>query len=75
MTVTLSPQIRKAITPWIKEYGYGSTKDFIEDAIQHRLLELKKSEFSEHTKVVQKAMSKQKITMAGILDDFEKQRT
>lgn len=75
MTVRLSTQLQKAISPWIKEYGYDTAQDFVEDAIQHRLLELKKGQFLEHTKTVKKALHKQKLTEADILKDFAKNRS
>ncbi|MBI2415950.1 MAG: hypothetical protein HYV33_04825 [Candidatus Kerfeldbacteria bacterium] len=74
MTVRLSIQLRKAITPWIKEYGYTSTQDFVEDAIEHRLLQLKQDLFLQHTKIVKRSLRKYKLTEADILKDFEQTR-
>lgn len=74
MTVKLSTELREAIRPWIKEYGYDSTQDFVEDAIQRRIREFKKNLFSEHTQKVHHALRKHKLSRADILEDFEHTR-
>ena len=40
MNVQLSPQLNREIAS-VKEYGYRNTVEFIEDAVRHRIFELK----------------------------------
>ena len=75
MQVKLSPKIQKEIPVSVKEYGYKSKREFIEDALRRRILELKKFEFLSGVKKIQKAMKKKKIKEEDILKDFEKFRT
>ncbi|HEX9722637.1 MAG TPA: hypothetical protein VGA53_05265 [Candidatus Paceibacterota bacterium] len=42
MEVKISEKLQKEM-PDVKGYGYGSVKEFIEDAIRRRILELKNS--------------------------------
>ena len=45
MEIKLSPKIEQEILVPIREYGYQGRKDFIEDAVRHRILELREIEF------------------------------
>ena len=72
MDIVLSPKIKKEIPFLLREYGYKSKKDFIEDALRHRILELKKIEFLSRVKKIQKAMKEKGIKEEYILKDFEK---
>ncbi len=47
MTVTLSKELEKEISSVVKKYGYESEKSFIEDALRHRILILKKNNLRE----------------------------
>ena len=40
MNIQLSPQLKREMTA-VKEYGYRSANEFIEDALRHRIFELK----------------------------------
>lgn len=71
MEIKLSPKIKKEIPVSIREYGYKSKRDFIEDALRHRILELRKFELLSRVKEIQKAMKKKKIKEEDILKDFE----
>ena len=44
MEVKLSEKLKREL-PDVKGYGYGSVREFIEDAIRRRILDLKKAEF------------------------------
>lgn len=72
MDVKLSPKVKKEISATIKDYGYGSEKEFIEDALRHRILELKKTEFLAKVKKIRDKMTKKGLTEKEILKDFEK---
>lgn len=43
MEVKLSPKTRKGLAETVKDFGYKSEKEFIEDAVRRRILELKKN--------------------------------
>lgn len=68
----LLEKIKKELPGVIKEYGYKSKKEFIEDALLHRVLELKKMEFLFQVKKIREAMKKKGVTEEEILEDFEK---
>ena len=72
MTVKLSPKIKKEVSEVIKEFGYKSVKDFIEDALRYRILELKKAEFLSKVKEIKKTMQKRGLEKKDILKDFDK---
>ena len=72
MQVKLSPKMQKQIPVSVKEYGYKSKREFIEDAFRRRILELKKFEFLSGVKKIQKAVRKKRINKEDILKDFEK---
>lgn len=71
MEVKLSPRIKKEVFDILGKYGYESEKDFIEDALKRRILELKKTDFLLKVKEIKKGMRKKKITEEEILRDFE----
>jgi hypothetical protein len=70
MEVKVSSKMKKEIL----DFGYESEKEFIEDAILHRILELKKFDFLMRTEKIKKAMRKKGITEKEILKDFERFR-
>lgn len=74
METKVSPKIKKEISVILKEYGYASEKEFIEDAVWHRILELKKADFLAKTKKIQEKLRKKGLQEEDILKDFEKFR-
>lgn len=72
MEIKLSPRIQKEIPVSMKAYGYESKKEFIEDALRHWVLELKKFEFLSGVKKIKETMIKKEIKEEDILEDFEK---
>jgi ribosomal protein S8 len=72
MEVKISSKMKKEILDFLKDFGYKSEKEFIEDAILHRILELKKLDFLMRTEKIKKAMRKKGITEKEILRDFER---
>jgi hypothetical protein len=71
MVVKISPEIEKEISKTRKELGYKSGKEFIEDALRHRILELKKTKFLVKTAKIQEAMKEKGIKEKDILKEFE----
>ena len=72
MELKLSPKIKKEIFPTLKDYGYKNEREFIEDALRRRILELKKAEFLIKSKKIREEMKKRGLTEKEILKDFEK---
>ena len=74
MTFQLPQKLKRELAGVI-EYGYSSPKSFVEDAILHRIFELRKEGFSTTTKSIRKVMKRKGISESGILKDFEKKRS
>ena len=72
MEIKLSPKIKKEIFDILKDYGYKSEMDFIEDALRRRILELKKADFLAKVKEIRVRMRKKRISEDEILKDFDK---
>lgn len=72
MEIKLSPKIKKEVFDIMGKYGYKSEKDFIEDALKRRILELKRTDFLLKVKEIRKKMKTKKITEEEILKDFDK---
>jgi hypothetical protein len=72
MELKLSPKIKGEIFDVLRKYGYGSEKDFIEDAVARRILELRKADFLLKVKEIRERMKKKKITEDEILRDFDR---
>jgi len=75
MEVKVSSKIKKEISEILEGYGYKNEKEFIEDALWRRILELKKIDFLVKTEKIRKAMRKKCVTEEEILRDFEKFRS
>jgi hypothetical protein len=75
MEVKVSSKIKKEISEILEGYGYKNEKEFIEDALWRRILELKKIDFLVKTEKIRKAMRKKGVTEEEILRDFEKFRS
>lgn len=74
MVVKLSPKIEKEVSTSVRDYGYKDEKEFIEDALRRRLLELKKADFLRKVKRVREKMEERGVTEEEILEDFDKFR-
>ena len=74
MEVKVSPKIEKEISTILREYGYESKKDFIEDALKRRILELKKINFLAETRKIRKKIKRMGLREEEILKDFERFR-
>lgn len=74
MVVTISRKLKEEISGSLKQYGYKSTRDFIEDALKHRISMLKKKAFFLDITKVRRAMKKSGLTESDILGDFERSR-
>ncbi|PIY91083.1 MAG: hypothetical protein COY72_00045 [Candidatus Nealsonbacteria bacterium CG_4_10_14_0_8_um_filter_35_10] len=72
MEIKLSPKIKREVFETLRKYGYESKKDFIEDAVARRILELKKADFLLKVKEIRERMKKRKMTEEEILRDFDR---
>jgi len=78
MVIKLSPEVEREVSDTIKDFGYKTEREFIEDALRRRILELKKIEFLSKIKKVKEVMKikevmkKRGIIEEEILEDFNK---
>ena len=71
MEVKISEKLKEEM-PDVKGYGYGSIKEFVEDAIRRRILDLKKAEFLSFGRKVRKRLEEKGFKEEDILEDFKK---
>lgn len=72
MTIIISPKLKKEIFDVVRAYGYTSDKEFFEDALRRRVLDLKKAEFLKKVSKVKAELLKRCLTESDILKDFDK---
>lgn len=72
MELKLSPKIKDEILDMLSKYGYESEKDFVEDALKRRILELRRTDFLLKVKEIREGMKKREITEEEILRDFDR---
>lgn len=72
MVIKMLPKIKREAFAILKEYGYESTRDFIEDALRRRFLELKKADFLSKARKIREEMKKRRLREEDILRDFDK---
>lgn len=72
MEIKISPKTKKELQETMRDYGYKTEKDFIEDSIWHRILELKRISFSTLTREIREKMRAKGVTEEEILEDFDK---
>lgn len=72
MEVELSPQTKREMFDVLEKYGYKSEREFIEDALRHRILELKRAEFLRGVEKVRERLTKKGLKEENILKDFDK---
>tara|TARA_Y100000310_G_C20669737_1_gene809593 strand:+ start:2279 stop:2512 length:234 start_codon:yes stop_codon:yes gene_type:complete len=71
MDIKLSPKVKREVSATVEDYGYDSEIEFIEDALRHRILELKKSDFLSKIKRIKKRMKEKGLTEKEIIKDFD----
>ncbi|MFO7992295.1 MAG: hypothetical protein R6U61_08415 [Thermoplasmata archaeon] len=74
MTV-LRKDIQRAAEKIASEWGFSSVEDFINEAVEERILQLKKYEFIERTDKIREELKKKGFTEKDILNDFEERRS
>lgn len=73
MTIQLSPKTKRDLAS-VKEYGYSSPKAFVEDAIRHRIFELRKEKYLTKTRKVRGAIKRKGVSEKEIAKDFDATR-
>lgn len=68
----IKKSLQKDVREISREYGYKSEDAFIEDALERRILDLKKAGFLEKARRVKDKIKKKGFTEAEILRDFDK---
>ncbi|MBI2050738.1 MAG: hypothetical protein HYT31_02940 [Parcubacteria group bacterium] len=71
MVVTLSETLEKEVSSAAKAHGYASEKSFVEDALKHRILLLKKDTFLAGARTVREALKGKGLSEGDVLEDFE----
>lgn len=71
MEIRISERLKKEL-PDVKPYGYETIREFIEDAIRRRILELRKAEFFSLVSKIRSSFERKGIKEEDILEDFEK---
>ncbi|MGM0510838.1 MAG: hypothetical protein ACQESD_06920 [Thermoplasmatota archaeon] len=74
MTV-LRKDIQKAAEKIADEWGFSSVDDFINEAVEERIIELKKHEFVERTDKIKEELKKKGLSGKDVLKDFEERRS
>lgn len=74
MKLDLPSKLKKEMTGTIKDYGYKDTGEFVKDAIQHRLLALRKKGFLEGVEKIKEKLKERGLSETEILEDFEEFR-
>jgi len=70
METKLSIKIKEEIATTVEDYGYKSKQDFIEDALWHRILELRKHEFLTGVKKIREKMKKKGFNRKKYFKEF-----
>jgi len=72
MTIAVSEKIKQDIEKKFGLYGYSSFKEFVEDALKRRILDLQKTDFLQRVGKIKKEFLKKGLTEQDILSDFDK---
>jgi hypothetical protein len=68
----IKKNLKQNLPKIVKEYGYGSERLFIEDALRRLILDLKKNDFLTKIHVIRNKMKRKRINEDEILKDFDK---
>lgn len=70
----LSKKVEKEARKAAEDWKFSSTEEFIEEAVEDRILELKEQKFKERTDKVKEKLREKGIKDKQILEDFEDKR-
>lgn len=71
----ISKKVEKEAEKAAKEWKFSSKEEFIEEAVEDRILKLKEHKFKERTDKIREKLRKKGISEDQILDDFEDKRS
>ena len=72
--VTLPEAITQEIIPFIESLGYKSRGEFIQQAVEEKILRLKYRIFGERSNEIRTALEKKGFSEEDIIRDFERFR-
>jgi hypothetical protein len=72
--ITFSEKTEKDIKMVMDEFGFESEKEFVEEAISEKILELKKQIFLNITDQIATGLRSKGISAKDLLDEFERVR-
>lgn len=70
----LREDIRRVAEKVAQEWGFSSLDEFINEAVEERILELKKQKFMQRSDKIGDGLKRKGLTEKDILDDFEDKR-
>ncbi|MFH1275664.1 MAG: ribbon-helix-helix domain-containing protein [Candidatus Woesearchaeota archaeon] len=71
-TIKISEEILPQVDSIVKEFGFETKEEFIQEAIRDKILEIRKKVFFEGTDKISENLRKQGISEKEILDDFNR---
>lgn len=71
-TVKISEEISPQVDDIVKEFGFETKEEFIQEAIRDKVLELRKKLFFGGTDKIAESLRKQGVSEKDILEDFDK---
>ncbi len=71
----LREDIKKTAEKVAREWGFSSVDEFINEAVEERILELQKHKFFERSDKIREGLERGNISEKDILNDFERKRT
>lgn len=72
--VHLAEEILPQVEGIVKEFGFQSREEFVQEAIRDKVLELQKERFFTGTDEIRKQLQKKGITEKEIIQEFERRR-
>ena len=69
--ITFSVKTERDIKMVADEFGYNSEEEFVEEAVNEKILELKKQVFFSITDQIAAALRSKGITVKQMLEEFE----
>ncbi|MEW6006698.1 MAG: hypothetical protein AB1595_00865 [bacterium] len=72
--VELTEDVIKDVSKLGRQFGFRDEREFIEDAVREKLLQLKKRLFVSVTDEIRMGLEKKGISLDEVLEDFERQR-
>lgn len=72
--VHLAEEILPQVESIVKEFGFQSREEFVQEAIRDKVLELQKERFFTGTDEIRKQLQKKGIAEKEMIQEFERRR-